>query len=133
MKINDITVLLLLYNTSRSVLKNLKYYKKFKVLILDQSNDKKIKKDILKILPNIQFYKLTNTNKGFAWGINFLSKKVKTKFFLCTQADVIISKNDILKLKKPFLKKKIQLFLYPLSIHLKILTLKRKKSILLSR
>ena len=40
MKLNDITVLLLLYKTSRLVLKNLKYYKNFKVLILDQSNDR---------------------------------------------------------------------------------------------
>ena len=127
MKLNDITVLLLLYNTSRSVLKNLKYYKNFKVLILDQSNDNEIKKDIMKILPNIQFYKLTNKNNGFAWGINYLSKKVKTKFFLCTQPDVAISKNDILKLKKPFFKKKDTIISIPFINTFKNFDFKKKK------
>mgnify|MGYP001208174727 CR=1 FL=1 len=106
MKKNDITVLLLLFNTSRHLLKNLSSYKKFNVVILDQSNDNKIKKDVLKILPNIKYYKITHINKGFAYGINFLTNKVKTKFFLCTQADVKISYKDILKLKLPFVKNK---------------------------
>ena len=43
-KSNDISVLLLLYKTSKSVLKNLKNYKDFKVYILDQSNDHQLKK-----------------------------------------------------------------------------------------
>ena len=106
MKIKDITVVLLLYNTPPNVIKNLKIYKDFKILILDQSNDFILKKKLLKILPNIQFYKGTKDNLGFAQGVNFLIKKVKTKYFLCTQPDVIVSKKDILKLKKPFLLKK---------------------------
>ena len=35
----DITILILLYKTPFSLLKNLKTYKSFKILILDQSND----------------------------------------------------------------------------------------------
>ena len=96
----------MLYNTPSNVIKNLKIYKDFKILILDQSNDFILKKKLLKILPNIQFYKVTKDNLGFAQGVNFLIKKVKTKYFLCTQPDVIVSKKDILKLKKPFLLKK---------------------------
>ena len=40
----DITVILLLYNTPQNLIKNLKYYTKYKILILDQSNDIQLKK-----------------------------------------------------------------------------------------
>ena len=40
----DITVILLLYNTPENLIKNLKYYSKYKILILDQSNDVQLKK-----------------------------------------------------------------------------------------
>ncbi len=102
----DITVILLLYKTPLHVIKNLKIYKNFNIFILDQSNDLKLKKELLKLLPNIKYYKVTNINLGYAKAINFLIRKVKTKYFLCTQADVVVSKNDIINLKKPFLLKK---------------------------
>ena len=53
-KSNDISVLLLLYKTSKSVLKNLKNYKDFKVYILDQSNDHQLKKNYIKLLIKIE-------------------------------------------------------------------------------
>ncbi len=102
----DLTIILLLYNTPRNLIKNLHVYKHFKILILDQSNDYNLKKKITKFLPNIEFYKVTNNNLGFAKGVNFLVKKVKTKYFLCTQVDVLVSNKTILSLKKTFLKKK---------------------------
>ena len=105
-KNSDISIILLLYKTPINKLQNLKNYKDFNVLILDQSNDQIIKKEIDKLLPNIVYYKLSNINRGFAKGINFLSKKVKTKYFLCTQIDVIIDKKSIIELKKAFLKNK---------------------------
>ena len=106
MKSNDISVIILLYNTPYKLLQNLSNYKKFDVLILDQSNDIGIKVKILNILPKIKYYKITDKNKGFAAGINHLVKKVKTKYFLCTQPDTIISHNSILQLKKTFSLKK---------------------------
>ena len=51
MKYNDITIILLLYKTPHKIIKNLKVYSKFKILILDQSNDQTIKPKIKKILP----------------------------------------------------------------------------------
>ena len=102
----DITIIILLFNTPNRFLKNLKNYKNFQIAVLDQSNDFKVKKKIKKILPNIFYYKVTEKNYGFAKAINFLSKKVKTKFFLCTQPDVRIDFKSILYLKKTFKKKK---------------------------
>ena len=77
----DITILILLYKTPFKLLKNLKTYKSFKILILDQSNDLSAKKFLKKILPNIQYYGTSKKNHGFAYGQNFLIKKVKTNFF----------------------------------------------------
>ena len=77
MQLKDITIILLLYNTPIKTLNNLKNYKKFNIIILDQSNDFETKKSIKKILPNILYYKITKKNKGFAKAINFLSQKVK--------------------------------------------------------
>ena len=98
----DITVVILLYNTPHNLVKNLLVYKDFNILILDQSNDLILKTKLLKLLPNIKYYKVTNKNLGFATGINYLVNKVKTKYFLCTQVDVLLTKKDIFNLTKTF-------------------------------
>ena len=41
---NNISVILLLFHTRENLIENLKQYKDFKVLILDQSNDLELKK-----------------------------------------------------------------------------------------
>lgn len=43
-KENDISIVILLFNTPKKLIKNLKNYKDFKILVLDQSNDKKLEK-----------------------------------------------------------------------------------------
>jgi GT2 family glycosyltransferase len=105
-KKSDISIILLLYNTPKEKLKNLSIYEDFDVYILDQSNDIATKKKILKLLPRIKYYKVTNINRGFAKGINHLIKKINTKFFLCTQPDVLIKKQSIIKLLHSFNKYK---------------------------
>ena len=51
-------------------------------------------------------YYLSKNNIGFAKGINSLVKKVKTKYFFCTQPDVFIDEKSIVELKKTFLRNK---------------------------
>ena len=104
MKHKDITVVLLLYKTPKKLLKNFKSYKSFNILILDQSNDLKTKKSLEEILPNIKYYGITKTNKGYAKAQNYLIKKVKTKYFFSTQSDISLSANSILKLQKTIIK-----------------------------
>ncbi len=123
---SDITIIILLYNTPIKLIKNFKAYKKFKVIILDQSNDKIFKEKLLKILPNIKNYTLSKKNFGFAKGVNKLVKKVKTKYFFCTQADVSISEKSILELKKTFFNNKKAAIVVP-SINSKKLLFKNKK------
>ena len=102
----NISVILLLFHTRKNLIENLKQYKDFKVLILDQSNDLELRKKIKKFLPKIEFYLASNVNMGFAKGINFLAKKVKTKYFLCTQPDIKINKKSIKYLLNTFNLKK---------------------------
>ena len=103
---SDITIVLLLYNTPLTLIKNLEKLKKFEIIILDQSNDFHFKKKVTKVLPNIKKYYLSKNNIGFAKGINSLVKKVKTKYFFCTQPDVFINEKSIVELKKTFLRNK---------------------------
>ena len=103
MKKSDISIIILLYNTPKDKIQNLLNYKDFNIFILDQSDDHVTKKKIKKILPKIRYYKVSKQNNGFAKGINFLSKKIKTKFFLCTQIDVLINTKSIMGLKKAFI------------------------------
>lgn len=103
---SDITIIILLYKTPLKLINNLKVFKGFNVIVLDQSNDTIFKKELLKVLPNIKNYILSKQNKGFAKGINTLVRKVKTKYFFCTQADVIINRESILQLRKTILRNK---------------------------
>lgn len=116
---SDISIILLLYNTPKNKIKNLLNYKDFKIYILDQSNDQITKKKICKLLPNIKYYKVSTKNIGFAGGINFLIKKIKTKFFLCTQIDVLIKKKSIIEMSKAFVKKKDCIISVPIFKRLK--------------
>lgn len=124
---NDISIIFLLYKTPYKVIKNLENYKNFKVLIFDQSNDYKLKQKIKKKFPKLQYYGLTNKNKGFAKGINHLVKKVKTKYFLCTQPDIFINQKSILELKKIHIKKKNCIISVPKIIGLKNYKIKKNK------
>ena len=113
MKFNDISVVILFYKTSYKVIKNLSNYKNFDIYILDQSNDIILKKKIEKKFPKIKYYGISNKNNGFAKGINFLVKKTKSKYFLCTQPDTNITQRSILKLKKTLKIKKDSVITVP--------------------
>ena len=69
----DITILILLYKTSKSLLKNLIIYKNFRIMILDQSNNADTKKYLKEILPNIQYYGLKKKKLRFCCCSKFLN------------------------------------------------------------
>jgi len=125
----DITILILLYKTPFSLLKNLKTYKSFKILILDQSNDLNAKKFLKNILPNIEYYGTSKKNRGFANAQNYLIKKVKTKYFFSTQPDISLSARSIINLKKTIIKfNKNCIISVPKILGLKNLKILKKKN-----
>ena len=95
----DISVIVILYNTPLNKIENLKQFKNFRLIILEQGSPVSSKKRIKKIL-NFKFnYFYSKKNLGLSKGINFLLKKTKTKYCLITEPDVVIDKKSIINLK----------------------------------
>ena len=61
-------------------------YQKFHIIVIDNSNDIGLEKEIKTNYPNVTFDFMSN--KGYGAAINFGSKFVKTKYFLVSNPDV---------------------------------------------
>ena len=110
---NDITVIITLYKTNEDKIKLLSQYRNFKVIIFEQAVKKNYKNKIKKI-SGIKFdYYFSNHNIGLSRSSNFLLSKVKTKYFLFTQPDVIINEKSIKLLQKGMSHKKNIIFAGP--------------------
>ena len=91
----NITVILTLFKTPPKKLETLKQYKNFKTIIFAQSSSKNFKKE-LKEISNIDFkFFYSKKNLGLSKATNFLISKVKTKYFLFTQPDIMINEKSI--------------------------------------
>ena len=104
--LKDVTVILPLYKTPFEKISLLKNYKSINTIVLDQCGDINSKKKIKNQFNRKLQYFNTTHNLGFSKACNILLSKVKTKFCLLTQADILININTILKLKKIFYKEK---------------------------
>ena len=94
------------------MLNNLVQYKDFKLFIFDhdiQNNKSKISS----ILQRKFYYNFSKYNVGLSKATNFLISKVKTKYFLFTQADIKISKKSISALLSAFRQDKNIIFAAP--------------------
>ena len=98
--LKDITVILPLYKTPHTLIRNINQYKNLKIIILDQSNDHELKAKILKQNTNIIKYIILDKNIGFAKSCNYLFRNVTSKYCLLTQADIVINLKSIKELLK---------------------------------
>ena len=109
----DITVILTLFKTPEKNIRQLNQYKNFKLIIFNQAsnpNDRKRLKEILKI--DYEYFSSLK-NLGLSKSSNFLLSKVKTKYCLFTQPDIVISNLAIENLKKIIWKQKKAIFIAP--------------------
>jgi len=94
---NDITILLLTHKSKKLAIKYIKnLYKKFTIIIIDNSDDVALEKHINKYYPEIiiKFMK----NNGYGALINYGSKLIKTKYFLISNPDLSgINENNLKK------------------------------------
>ena len=98
----DITVIITLYKTPLKRLKDLNQYKNYKVIIFAQEANKHYQNIIKKnSLINFRYY-FSKDNIGLPKATNYLISKVKTKYFLFTQADILINEKSIQYLKNSF-------------------------------
>lgn len=95
----DLTIIIPSYKSKKLVLSHLEIFNnKYKVIIIENSYDKSLKKIIKDNYNNVDVY--LKKNIGYGRAINFASKFVKTKFFLVICPDTKIYKNTILNLLK---------------------------------
>tara|TARA_B110000238_G_scaffold193040_1_gene229009 strand:+ start:294 stop:1160 length:867 start_codon:yes stop_codon:yes gene_type:complete len=94
---NEITIILISHKSKDLVLEYIEtIYQKFKILIIDNSNDLILKNVINKNYPNITM-KIIDNN-GYGQAINYGSQFVKTKYFLISNPDISgVNQVNILK------------------------------------
>ena len=96
--LTEITICMVLYDESEEIiLKTLEKIKNFKIIIIDNKGDKKLKKKITSKF-NISTYYLSNTNLGFSKGFNKAISFCETRFAFIKNADCYIDEDNILKL-----------------------------------
>ena len=92
--LSQITIIIIGYHSTNKITNFVKKIpKKLKVIIIDNSNDQKLKQNVKKY-KNIKIY--LKNNSGFASAINYAFKKVKTEYFFQISPDLIF---DFAKLK----------------------------------
>ncbi|WP_440676910.1 glycosyltransferase family 2 protein [Candidatus Pelagibacter sp. HIMB1587] len=83
----EVTILILTHKSKKLVLDYIKeLYKKFKIIIIDNSNDLDLKSIIINSYPGVEIYLIPNN--GYSNQINFGSKLVKTEYFLISNPDI---------------------------------------------
>ena len=109
MNFNNITIGIVSFKSEKVIFNCLNSIKKIKkIIILDNSNDFRLKKKIKKIYPFVDFI-LSSKNMGFGYGNNIILSKCKTDYLFLLSPDTILGKNcefellkAIKKLKKKF-------------------------------
>lgn len=96
--LKNITVQIVLYEeTAETIIKCLNNLKKFKVIILDNSNNHKLKNDLIKKY-EIQKYILEKKNIGYSKAHNKIASFVDTDYLLILNPDCLIDEKNIINL-----------------------------------
>tara|TARA_B100000767_G_C19654481_1_gene488226 strand:- start:135 stop:1001 length:867 start_codon:yes stop_codon:yes gene_type:complete len=93
----DLTVIIVLYDTTEIIFACLKNLSKFQIIIVDNGKNKKILHQ-LRNFKNIKKIVTKNKNIGFGNAINYAYSFINTDYFLILNPDVIINKNSIMEL-----------------------------------
>ena len=89
------TIILITYKSDVFLFEFIKKIpRNFRVIIIENSNNHKMKKDIEKWYSNIDVYLRENNGVGSA--LNYAVKRIKTKYFLQISPDINFNFNDIL-------------------------------------
>ena len=96
--INNITVIIVSYKSKKTITNCIKSLKHFnKILVLDNSKDKLLKKHLKKNFANKVDIFLSKKNNGYGVGYNFLLKKVKTPYALLMTPDTSLKRGTFKK------------------------------------
>ena len=83
-----LTIVIPSYRSKKLILSHLKNLsKRFKIIIIENSYDKSLEKIIQKKYSNVDIF--LKKNLGFGRAVNFAAKKVKTKYFVSINPDIL--------------------------------------------
>lgn len=100
----ELTIQIVLYEENKDLIfECLKNLKNFQVLILDNSNNRKLREQILNKF-DVKEYIILNKNLGYSKGHNYLANKVDSKYLLILNADCQIDENNIKNLLQSYKK-----------------------------
>tara|TARA_A100001035_G_scaffold273430_1_gene263965 strand:+ start:45 stop:836 length:792 start_codon:yes stop_codon:yes gene_type:complete len=109
---SNISIIIVLYKTNLNRIKYLNKIKNHSLLIFEQKTYKSREKQIKKYL-NFKFkYFYSKKNIGLSKAMNYLIKKIKTKYCLLVEPDIKID-NSSIKILKSLVNKKNCLFVGP--------------------
>jgi len=92
---NNLTFIIVTFKSSGVIHKCIKSIdSKIKIIVIDNSNDTKLKKDLEKKYKNLKFY-ISNANVGMGAANNLGIKYLKTNFAFIINPDVILKKNTV--------------------------------------
>ena len=95
----SLTIIIPSYRSKKLVIPHIhKFYKKFKIIVIENSNDLSLKKILKKKYRNVDIY--LKNNIGFGRAVNYASRKVKTKFFFVINPDTKIYQKTLINLLK---------------------------------
>ncbi len=97
---DDVTLVIVCFNSEKLIQKNLNILKKFKIILIDNSKSKKTF-DLVKDLPNINYLK-SNKNLGYGQANNLGVDKATTPFIMILNPDILINVQAIEVLYEKF-------------------------------
>ena len=97
---NEVTLIIVCFNSEKLIQKNLNELKKFKTIIIDNSKSKKTF-DLVKDFPNIDYLQ-TDKNLGYGQANNLGVNRATTPFIMILNPDILINCQAIQILYKKF-------------------------------
>ena len=98
---DDITILIIIYNSDRKILNILKTLSYIKILVVDNGRNTILTRIIQKDFPNVRII-INKKNIGFSKAVNCGLNIIKTNFVLLLNPDALINLDNIIKLRETF-------------------------------
>ena len=98
---DDITVLIIIYNSDKKVLNIFKTLSNIKTLVVNNGRNNILINNIQKNFPNVDIIN-NKKNIGFARAVNYGLNIIKTKYVLLLNPDAYIDTDNIIKLRETF-------------------------------
>ncbi len=95
----DLTIIIVLYNSSKLIFDCLKELSNFKIIVVDNGKNNHLI-DKIKKFQNIEKIISKNKNIGFGNAVNFAFEEIVTEYFLVLNPDIVIKENHVLELLK---------------------------------